>query len=230
MNLSIIIPVYNEERYIDTIIQKIKAVSLPSGIEKEIIVVDDKSTDSTPEILQKYTTDPCVKLCWRSKNLGKAAALKLGISQATGDIYLIQDADLEYDPSHYPCLIQPLLDDRADVVYGSRFKGEIKNMAFINRVANIISNLTLNLFFASKITDVNTCYKVFKAGVLKDMALTSGKFMFETEVTAKVLKQKLRLLEIPIHYTARTKAQGKKINWPQAVQMYWGIIKYRFKS
>ncbi len=230
MKLSIIIPAYNEEKYIKDVIQRIKDVPLPFGLDKEIIIVDDKSTDRTAEILRGYSLDSEIKLVFHKKNRGKSDALKKGIDKSLGEIILIQDADLEYSPKDYPELVRPIIEKGVDVVYGSRFKGSIKNMAFLNRVANIISNLTLNLFFGTRITDINTCYKAFRKEVLDSVSLESSNFMFETEVTAKILKKGYKILEVPISYTARTREEGKKMNLPQAVQMYWGIIKYRFKQ
>lgn len=229
MKLSVIIPVYNEERYIDTIIKKVKEVTLPDSMGKEIIVIDDKSTDRTAEILKKYRSDPDIRILSRRKNKGKSQAVHWGIKESTGDIILIQDADLEYDPKFYPRLIKPIIQGQCDVVYGSRFKGSIKNMKFINRVANILSNVTLNLLFFTGITDINTCHKVFKRKALQDIKLVSGSFMFETEVTVKLLKKGYTISEVPIDYVARTKQEGKKITWPRALHMYWGIIKYKFE-
>jgi len=228
MRLSIIVPVYNESQTIGAIIRKIRAVILPGNITKEIIAVNDGSTDDSAEILKKYAADSQIKIFCHDKSMGKSQAVKLGIEKSTGDVILIQDADLEYNPESYPGLIKPIIEHKSSVVYGSRFKGAIKGMGLINRIANILSNATLNLLFRAKITDVNTCYKVFKKEVLKDIELTSKGFTFETELTAKLLKKGYDIYEVPISYNARSKKEGKKINWPNALQMYWGIIKYKW--
>jgi len=226
--LSIIMPVYNEKDSLEIIIQKILDVSLPANLTKELIIVDDGSADGSAEILQKYVSHPSVKIFNNERNLGKTAALKKGIAKACGDFILIQDADLEYDPCEYPRLLHPLLENKADVIYGSRFQGNIERMHPVNRLANRFSNMTFNLFFGGHLTDINTCYKLFKKDSLSGITITSENFMFETEITAKFKKKKLRILEVPIRYMARSKNEGKKIDWPKAIQMYWGIIFYRF--
>lgn len=224
--LSIIIPVYNEARFIDIVIKKIKAIKLPGDIAKEIIIINDASTDDTGKILEQYNSDSAINIFHQEKNMGKASAVRLGIERSTGDIILIQDADLEYNPDDYPKLIEPIIAHKSPVVYGSRFKGTIKGMHLINRIANIVSNITLNLLYNTKISDVNTGYKVFKRDVLNDIKLISENFTFETEITAKLLNRGYEIYEVPIEYDARSKKEGKKINWPKAFQMYWGIIKY----
>ena len=216
-------------RTIGALMRKIKSIKLPANIIKEIIVVNDASTDKAYELLEKYKTDSTVKIFHHDIRKGKTSAVKLGIEMSTGDIILIQDADLEYNPDDYPALIEPIIVDNASVVYGSRFKGTIKKMHFINRLANIISNATVNLLFNAKISDVNTGYKVFRKSVLNDIGITSKEFVFETEITAKLLNRGYKIYEVPITYTARSKEEGKKITWPKALQMYWGIIKYRFR-
>ena len=230
MKLSIIIPVYNEARSINTVIRKVKSVSLPYNIIKEIIIVNDGSKDGTAEILEKYNSDSAIKIIHQNTNRGKSSAVKLSLEKSTGDIILIQDADLEYNPDDYSRLIEPIVKHRASVVYGSRFKGNIKRMAPINRIANILSNATLNLLFNAKLSDVNTCYKVFKKDILKNIKITSKNFAFETEITAKLLNKGYEIYEVPIHYTARSKKEGKKITWSKALQMYWAIIKYKYRK
>ena len=160
--------------------------------------------------------------------MGKTTAIKLGIEKSTGDIILIQDADLEYSPKNYPDLLEPILVNKATIVYGSRFKGSIKGMTLTNRLANIFSNITATMLFAKLITDVNTCYKAFKKDVLQDITIESKNFTFETEITAKLLRKGHNIHEIPINYIARTQKKGKKMNWPKALEMYAGLIKYRF--
>ena len=227
MTVSVIIPAYNEEGTIDILLKQVKAVRLSEADISEIIIVNDGSTDGTAMVLGKYRKDPSVKIFNLEKNIGKTSALALGIKKATGDIIIIQDADLEYNPIEYPNLIAPILADKASVVYGSRFKGSIRNMLFINRLANVISNFTFNLLFPAKITDINTCYKVFKKDVIKSIPITSKDFTFETEITVKLVNKGYSILEVPIRYIARSKKDGKKINRLYAWHMYWGIIKYR---
>jgi len=227
MRLSIIIPLYNEAQLIDEVIKRIKAAYLPVNITKEIIIVNDGSTDDSYDRLKKYNIDPEIRIFNLNKNKGKAAAVKLGIKISTGDIILIQDADLEYNPDDYPRLIEPIIANKSRVVFGSRFKGTIKRMRLINRIANIISNATVNMLFNAKITDVNTGYKMFRRDALDDIKIISKNFTFETEITARLLNKGYKIYEVPIQYTARSKAEGKKITWPKALQMYWGIIKYR---
>jgi len=227
MKLSIIIPIYNEEKAIDELIRNIRKVELPLGITKEVIIVDDGSIDKTLENLKRYETDVTIKVYHKDKNTGKAAAVKIGIEKSDGDILLIQDADLEYSPDNYPLLLEPIIKSKAFVVYGSRFKGTIKKMAPINRIANIISNITLNLLYGTKISDVNTGHKIFRREVFDRIQIMSENFMIETEITAKLLNLGYEIYEVPIDYAARSKKDGKKITWSKALQMYWGIIKYR---
>jgi len=225
--LSIIIPIYNEESFIDMVIKKINSARLSGNIHKEIILINDGSTDQTNKRLQQYNNDPAIKIFHQDTNKGKTAAVKLGIQQSQGDIILIQDADLEYDPDDYQALLEPIITSRARVVYGSRFKGTIDNMSLINRFANIISNMTFNFLFRTRLTDINTCYKVFKKEVLKDPAITSKrKFTFDTEITAKLVQWGYTIYEVPIRYVARSKQEGKKITWKDALEMYWAIIQY----
>lgn len=227
MLISIIIPAYNEEKTITSIIEKVKSVSLPPGIMREIIVVNDGSRDKTAEVLNSYVNDSQVKVFHKS-NGGKTSALLLGFSKAAGDILLVQDADLEYDPNEYGKLLEPILKGEFQVVYGSRFLGKIQSMEPINRLANAISNWTFSLLWGDRITDINTCYKVFTRKAFDGITITAQNFAFETEVTIKFLKKGLKIKEIPIDYKARTREEGKKIRWSTALQMYWPILKYRF--
>jgi len=228
--LSVIIPVYNEARFIDIVIKKVKSIKLPGDIAKEIIIINDASIDDTGKILEQYNNDSAIKIFHQEKNMGKSSAVRLGIEMSTGDIILIQDADLEYNPEDYPKLIEPIITHKSPVVYGSRFKGTIKRMHFVNRIANIVSNITLNLLYSTKVSDVNTGYKIFKRDVMNDIKLMSNNFTFETEITAKLLNRGYKIYEVPIGYDARSKKEGKKISWLKALQMYWGIIKYRFEN
>ncbi len=229
MLVSIIIPVYNEEKSVASLIDRVLSVQLPSGLTKEIIIVNDGSKDRTADVLKKYASQPLIKV-FEKPNGGKTSALLTGFSKAQGDILLIQDADLEYDPYEYPKLLEPILKEEYQVVYGSRFLGHIQNMEGINRFANVVSNWTFSALWGVRITDINTCYKIFTRKAFEGITITAQNFAFETEVTIKFLKKGLRIKELPIGYTARTRAQGKKIRWGTALQMYWPIIKYRFTS
>ncbi len=228
MKLSILVPAYNEAKTIVQVIDAVKGVALPAGMAREIIVVNDGSSDDTEQVLERFALDPQVRVFHQSPNQGKTAALKRGIAEASGDLILVQDADLEYSPLEYPQLLKPLLEGRADVVYGSRFMGTIRHMEGVNRWANVISNITFKLLYGKRLTDINTCFKLFRAQDIQSLNIISDHFAFETEVTAKLVKKGLRILEVPITYEARSVAQGKKINWPKALGMYWAIIRFRF--
>lgn len=227
MKLSIIIPIYNEYKTIALLLDKVLSVALPGGLAREIIVINDGSFDQTDIILNSYAKRQEIKIL-KQAHQGKTTALALGIAKASGDIILIQDADLEYDPIQYPALLNPILTGEADVVYGSRFLGEIKDMHWINFLANRISNLTLRALYRVNLTDINTCYKVFKREVIQGMQICSRNFAFETEVTAKLIRRGVGIKEVPVQYTARSRREGKKIRWGTAFEMYWQIIKYRF--
>jgi glycosyltransferase involved in cell wall biosynthesis len=228
MKLSVLVPAYNEEATIVQVIEAVRAVGLPPGMQREIVVVNDGSTDGTARVLEFFKGDPIVKVFHQPCNQGKTAALRRCIREAAGDLLLVQDADFEYSPSEYPKLLRPLLEGRADVVYGSRFMGTIRQMKGVNRWANIVSNVTFRWLYGRNITDINTCFKLFRAVDIKGLTIVSDHFAFETEVTAKLVKKGLRILEVPIAYEARSEAQGKKINWPTALGMYWAIIRFRF--
>ncbi|MBF0522173.1 MAG: glycosyltransferase family 2 protein [Candidatus Omnitrophica bacterium] len=230
MLLSIIIPVYNEERTLEALIQAVKSVHLPSPLEKEIVIINDGSKDQTDNILKAFEGDPQIRIFHFKQNQGKTAAVKYGFEKASGDILLIQDADMEYSPENYEVLLSPILKDNARVVYGSRFKGDIERMEWINRLANLISCWTFSLLYKVQITDINTCFKVFRKEVLKAIEITSQDFSFETEITAKLVKQGFPIVEVPIRYVARTKEDGKKITWGRAWTMYWEIIRNKYRS
>ncbi len=229
MKLSIIIPAYNEERTVAQVIHAVKTVELPHGFEREIIVVDDGSVDGTAGALGRFDGDRCVRVV-HQPNQGKAAAVRRGLKEVTGDLVLIQDADLEYSPLQYPQLLQPLLSGQADAVYGSRFKGEIVQMSRVNRLANIISNIVFNLLFGTRLTDINTCFKLLRTKDLRSIGIQSEYFALETEISAKLRRKGLRLVEVPICYRARSAADGKKIGWFKALGMFWAIIQYRFSK
>ncbi len=226
MKLSIIIPAYNEKKTIEEIIRRVQAVEV--GLEKEIIVVDDFSQDGTRQILEKLI-EANLKVFFHSKNMGKGAALQTGFSQAEGDILLIQDADLEYDPKEYARLLEPILDGRADAVYGSRFLGGPHRVLFFwhylgNKVLTTFCNILSNL----NLTDIETCYKVFKKEVLNSIKLRSKRFGFEPEITLKLAKLKCRIYEVPVSYSGRDYSEGKKIGWRDGIAAIFHIIRYKF--
>jgi len=225
MKVSVIIPAYNEERLIALLLDKVIEAKLPDGADKEILVINDGSTDGTVEVVNQYVQKNSVRL-FHQENEGKTAAVLKGIKESSGDIMLIQDADLEYDPSEYAQLVRPILDGKTSIVYGSRFMGTIKNMRFPNRLANIMTNLTLNMIYGTKLTDNNTCYKVFKKNTLDGITITSTHFGFDCEVTVKWLKRGFPIHEVPIRYVGRTKAEGKKVNF---VNTFFGSYLLIFK-
>ena len=227
MKLSVVIPAYNEESTIEAIIAKVQAASLPGGLTREIVIVDDGSKDRTADILSRFA-DQADTVIVHQSNQGKTAALLTGFKNATGEVLLVQDADMEYDPNQYAKLLQPILEGRTEVVYGSRFLGRIDAMEPINRWANKISNWTFRCLYGVEMTDINTCYKVFTRRVLEGMVITSRNFAFETEFTVKLLLRGFTIEEVAIDYTARSPKAGKKIKWHTALEMFWPIIKYRF--
>jgi glycosyltransferase involved in cell wall biosynthesis len=228
VKLSVIIPVYNEENTVAQVIDLVKAVVSVQGIDHEIVVVNDGSTDGTAGGLGRYDGDRFIRVFHQAPNQGKAAAVRRGIKELSGDLVLIQDADLEYHPNQYPALMAPLLKGEADAVYGSRFKGSIESMALVNRMANIISNITFNFLFGVRFTDINTCFKLFRKKDICSITIESDHFSLETEITAKLVRKGVRIVEVPIKYQARSIGQGKKIDWFSALGMYSAIIRYRF--
>lgn len=225
MKLSVIIPVYNEVKNIREIIKRVQSTRLSN----EIIIVDDGSQDGTREVLQKLDGKRKVRVVLHDKNQGKGAAVVTGMSAATGDILLIQDADLEYDPRDYPALLQPIKEELADVVYGSRFLGAAHRVAmFWHQVANRLLTFMTNILYDSILTDMETGYKVFRREVIEGMTIRSKRFNFEPEFTAKILKRKYRIFEVPITFNPRDYSEGKKIKLKDAFEAVWALLRYRF--
>jgi glycosyltransferase involved in cell wall biosynthesis len=227
VRLTIVMPVYNERATIREIVERVRAVPL-DGIEKELVLVDDCSRDGTREVLGDLESQGAVVI-YHERNRGKGAALRTGFARATGDVVLIQDADLEYNPQDYPALLKPILDGHADVVYGSRFlSGPHRVHLFWHQVGNSFLTLMSNMMSNLNLTDMETCYKVFRREVLDGMKLKSDRFGFEPEVTQKVARGGWRVYEVPISYHGRDYAEGKKIGWKDGVSAIYTIIKYRF--
>jgi len=225
LKLSVIIPCYNEQTTVATVIQRVRAIELAY----EIIVVDDGSTDGTREVLAQIDPQDDLKIVLHDHNQGKGAAVRTGFKAATGDVFLIQDADLEYDPREYPILLRPIEEGISKVVYGSRFLGgPRKAMFFWNMVANRTLTLVTNILYNAILSDMETCYKVFRAEIVRDIPLRSKRFDFEPEITAKVLKRGHRIYEVPISYNGREWDEGKKITWKDGVIAMWTLFRYRF--
>ena len=227
MRLSVIIPCYNEK---NTILQIVNAVIASKCMEKEIIIVDDCSTDGTKEVLKNKVSPLVDKIIYHEKNQGKGAAIHTGISNASGDIILIQDADLEYDPQEYSVLVAPILENKADVVYGSRFMGGRPHrvLYFWHSLGNRILTQVSNIFTNLNMTDMETCYKVFRKEIIQSITLKENRFGFEPEVTAKIAKLDCRIYEVGISYNGRKYAEGKKINWKDGIKAFYCIIRYNF--
>jgi len=224
-SLTVIIPVFNEAGTITEIIKRVAN----TGMVTEIVVVDDGSTDGTRDILKHLQKQKKIMLVLHEKNQGKGAAIRSGLAHASGDLVLIQDADLEYDPRDYPALLQPINEGLADVVYGSRFLGGPRRpILFWNMVANRILTLTTNILYNNILTDMETGYKLFKREVLSGIRIRARRFDFEPEFTAKILKKKVRIYEVPIRFTPRFYEEGKKIKLKDAFEAMWTLIKYRF--
>ncbi|MFN8001134.1 MAG: glycosyltransferase family 2 protein [Acidobacteriota bacterium] len=227
--LSILMPVYNEAQTLREIIQRVEAVNL-GDVRKELIIVDDGSKDGTREVLKQMAQDSQHKIYFHGQNMGKGAALRTALTYAQGDIILIQDADLEYDPAEYTELIKPILEGRADVVYGSRLTGGkvARAFNFWHYLGNKMLTFVTNVLYNAILTDMETCYKVFRADVIKNFQIKSNKFDFEPEITAKILKRRYKLYEMPISYYGRDFDEGKKITWRDGFAAIWALVKYRF--
>lgn len=241
MKLSIIVPVYDEVDTVAEILRRVRAVDLTVEIgygpedgsvvevDREIVVVDDGSTDGTQEIVREIGARPEVLVALHERNQGKGAAVRTGLQQATGDVMLIQDADLEYDPRDYPSMLQPILEERSQVVYGSRFRGgPTKAMFFWHAVGNRFLTLVTNVLYDSILTDMETCYKVFTREVAEQLDLKAPGWGFDPEITAQILKLGYRIYEVPVAYTGREFHEGKKIGWRDGMTVLWTLLKYRF--
>ena len=225
MLLSVIMPCYNEAESLPLILAKVRAVP----IAKEIIVVDDCSSDNTHEVLAaELLNDPHMRVVRHDRNRGKGAAVRTGIAQASGDIVIIQDADLEYDPNDYHEVVGPIMDGRVDVVFGSRFMGRHTGMYFWNALGNKFLTFLTNFLFNCWISDMETCYKAFRADIIKNIPLESNDFRIEPEITAKILLRKHRIYEVPVSYIGRTYEEGKKMKPSQGFWAIWALFKYRF--
>jgi glycosyltransferase involved in cell wall biosynthesis len=229
MKLSVIIPVYNEEKTILKVIDQVKKADT-KGIKKELVIVDDFSKDKTREILSKLKARD-IKVFFHKKNHGKGAAIRTALQHATGDIIIIQDADLEYNPAEYGKLLQPILDGKTKVVYGSRLEAiqrDLQNMYKLHYFGNKFLTIMTNILYGTTITDMETCYKVFRREVLDGIRLRAMRFDFEPEITAKLLKKGYNIVEVPIDFVGRTFKEGKKITWRDGIKALFYLIKYRF--
>lgn len=225
LKLSVIMPVYNEKDTLEEIVRQV----LDTGLAHEIVMVDDGSSDGSREIMKQWEGHDKVRVILHEKNSGKGSAVRTGFKAATGDVFIIQDADLEYDPRDYADVLRPIEEGRADVVYGSRFLGKpARKMNFWHRVGNFILTLMTNILYNLDLSDMETCYKAFRADVVRDIPLHSRRFEFEPEITAKVAKRGYRLIEVAISYYGRDFDEGKKITGWDAIPAMWTLIKYRF--
>ena len=226
--LSVVIPVYNEINFFERVLVRVENAKLPEGVDRQIVCVDDCSTDGTRELLQRLAAErPHLRVLFHDVNQGKGAAIRTGLTSATGDILLIQDADLEYDPAEYPRLLTPILDGRADVVFGSRFIGETHRVLYYwHSLGNQFLTMLSNMFSDLNLTDMECCYKVFRREVIEQIALKENRFGVEPELTAKVARLGVRIYEVPVSYSGRTYAEGKKINWKDGFSALRCIVQY----
>lgn len=227
VKLSIVIPAYNERQTIREIVNRVRS----TPFDKEILIIDDYSVDGTREILKELEKEPDIRVFYHPINRGKGASLRTGFGQVTGDVIIVQDADMEYDPSDYGILLEPILSGKADVVYGSRFLGGPHRVIYFwhavaNRILTLFSNMMTNL----NLTDMETCYKVFRADIIRNIRLTSNRFGIEPEITAKIARLGAKVYEVPISYNGRSYSEGKKIGWKDAVSAFYFILKFRLFS
>jgi glycosyltransferase involved in cell wall biosynthesis len=222
--LSVIVPVFNERNTVVEIVRRMRAVDLP--VDREIVLIDDGSDDGTRSVLPQLG-DSTVRVVMHPHNRGKGAAIRTGLEHVTGDLVIIQDADLEYDPEDWPKLLAPMLKGRAQVVYGSRFTGERRNMLFLHWLGNRFLSFMTNALYNTTLSDMETCYKLFDRSVIDGLSLHAQGFDFEPEVTAKVLRQKIRIYEVQISYAGREPYEGKKITWRDGFVALWTLVKYR---
>lgn len=238
MLLSVVMPVFNEAPTLEKIIELVQRVDL-GQIQRELVLVDDFSTDGSREILERLagqTTvnpearpfDRPIKVAFHPKNQGKGAALRTGFGLTQGDLVIIQDADLEYDPGDFPALLEPIIQGRTKAVYGSRFTGQARNMAFLNRIGNRFLTWSANLVYGTRLSDLETCYKAFEGELIRSIRITVDRFNIEPEITAKILKKGVKIQEVPISYFGRQFEEGKKITWKDAVSCLATIIKFKF--
>lgn len=225
--LTIVVPVFNEQQTIDEILRRVRAVPVP----KEIIVVDDFSADGTRAVLDQLADWPELRVIHKPRNEGKGAALRTGFAAATGDVVVVQDADLEYDPNDLPSLLEPILSGEADVVYGSRYLHQVpQDPSFLHRCGNQLLTWASNLFTGLRLTDMETCYKMIPRPLLQSLEIQQNRFGFEPEVTAKLARRGARIKELPIHYESRGYKEGKKIGWRDGVNAFYCIVRYRWRD
>jgi len=222
--LSVVMPVYNERRTVEEIVARVLAVA----VRKELIAIDDASTDGTRELLQELGRRHGFKVLLQKANRGKGAAVRLGIAEAAGDVIVVQDADLEYSPEEYPQLLELIQEGKADAVFGSRFLGRHRCFLFTHYLANLFLNLVTNILYNTTLTDMETCFKAVRGDVLQSLKLRSDRFGIEPEITAKLFKAGARVYEIPITYDGRDYSEGKKITWRDGIPALWTLLKYRF--
>jgi glycosyltransferase involved in cell wall biosynthesis len=228
MKLSVIVPVLNEKRTIEAILHKVRSVD--DGTTKEIIIVDGGSIDGTIDILRREELKPDTRVIYQGAALGRGSALKEGMAAATGDVVIFQDADLELDPAEYPQLLEPLKRGEADVVFGSRFLGGRPKMSTLQWLGNRVVTEAVNVVFRARLTDVETCYQVFRREAVNGLKLESNDFAFTVELTIKLVRAGHRIVEIPISYVPRGRNEGKKVRWRDGVAALWTIVKYRFRA